>query len=246
MVAALAGWSKFGYDHPMLRGILFDFNGVLVDDEPLHLELLQKVLGEERIELTSEDHYAHYLGLDDHDCLKAVLQAAGVAAAPERLSELIERKAGYYRQLVEQQGFPACPGGPELIAQAADAGLPLGIVSGALKVEIEGALEQLGVRSYFKTVVAADDVEQGKPHPEGYRRGLEDLNSLPPLPSRPLAAREVLAIEDSPVGLEAATACGLMTLGVAQTYPAAKIKGADRVVETVAGLTLERLRTLFA
>ena len=230
----------------MLRAILFDFNGVLVDDEPLHLELFQQVLGEEGIDLTTEDYYAHYLGFDDHGCFKAALGAADVEASPEQLSQLIERKAGYYQKRVEQQGFPVYPGGPELIAQAADAGLPLGVVSGALQVEIEGALEQLGLRSCFKTIVAADHVEESKPHPMGYRRGLEHLNTLPPLPPRPLEAREVLAIEDSPAGLEAATACGLATLGVAQTYPAEKLVGADRVVEAMAGLTLERLQALFA
>ncbi len=230
----------------MLRAILFDFNGVLVDDEPLHLELFQKVLGEEGIELTTEDYYAHYLAFDDRDCFTAALGAAGVEVTPERLSRLIERKADYYQDRVERQGFPAYPGGPELIAQAAGAGLMLGVVSGALKAEVEGALEQLGLRSYFKTVVAADDVAKGKPHPEGYRRGFAHLNTLAPRPARPFEPREVLAIEDSPVGLEAATAAGLATLGVAQTYPGDKLAAADRVVAQVAGLTLERLQALFA
>ena len=229
----------------MLRAILFDFNGVLVDDEPLHLELFQKVLGEEGIELTAEDYYAHYLGFDDRGCLTAALEAAGDRVTTERLSRLIERKARYYQEHVERQGFPVYPGGPELIAEAADAGLMLGIVSGALKAEIEGALKQLGLRSCFKTVVAADDVAESKPHPEGYRRGFDDLNRLAPRPARPFTAGEVLAIEDSPAGLEAAAACGLATLGVAQTYPATKLAVADRVVEAIAGLTLERLQEFF-
>ncbi len=236
----------FRYHRPMMRAILFDFNGVLVDDEPLHFELFQKVLAEEGVELTEEDYYAHYLAFNDRDCFTAALEAAGAEAAPERVAGLIERKAVYYRTRVEREGFPTYPGGSELIAEAAGAGLVLGIVSGALEAEVEGALEQMGVRECFKTVVAAEDVEQGKPHPEGYRRGLEDLNRLPPRPSRPFETREVLAIEDSPPGLEAARACGLVTLGVAQTYPAQRLAGADRVVESLDGLTLERLRALFA
>ncbi len=235
-----------GYHRWMLRAILFDFNGVLVDDEPLHLELFQKVLAEEGIELTAEDYYAHYLAFNDRDCFTAALAAARAEATPERLSHLIERKAAYYQTRVDEQGFPPYPGGPELIAEAAGAGLMLGIVSGALKAEVEGALKQLGVRSRFKTVVAAEDVEQGKPHPAGYRRGLENLNTLPPVPTRPFEAHEVLAIEDSPAGLEAAVACGLATLGVAQTYPAERLAGAGSVVESIDGLTLDRLRALFA
>ncbi len=230
----------------MLRAILFDFNGVLVDDEPLHLELFQKVLDEEDVELATEDYYAHYLGFDDRDCFTAALAAAGEGATPERLADLIERKARYYQERVQAEGFPAYAGGAELIAEAAGAGLMLGVVSGALRTEVEGALAQLGLRSCFKTVVAADDVAKSKPDPEGYRRGLEELSSLPPRPPRPFTAREVVAIEDSPAGLEAAAACGLATLGVAQTYPAEKLAGADRVIEAIDGLTLERLQALFA
>ena len=230
----------------MLRAILFDFNGVLVDDEPLHLELFQRVLGEEGIELTDDDYYTHYLGFDDRGCLRAALEAAGEEATPARQARLIERKAGYYQTRVEREGFPTFPGAAELISGAAGAGLTLGVVSGALKAEIEGALEQLEVRSCFKTVVAAEDVARGKPHPEGYRRGLAELNALPPSPSPPFQAREVLAIEDSPAGLEAAAACGLTTLGVAQTYPEVDLITADRVVEAVDGLTVEQLHELFA
>ncbi len=230
----------------MLRAILFDFNGVLVDDEPLHLELFQKVLGEEGVELTEDDYYAHFLGFDDRGCFAAALEAAGEQVTPERLARLIERKADDYQARVEREGFATFPGAAELISQAAGAGLALGVVSGALKAEIEGALEQLGLRSSFKTVVAADDVKRGKPDPEGYLRGLADLNALAPRPSPPLLAREVLAIEDSPAGLEAAAACGLATLGVAQTYPATELAAADRVVERIAGLSIERLRRFFA
>ena len=122
----------------------------------------------------------------------------------------------------------------------------LGVVSGALRDEVEGALEQLGIRQHFKTLVTAEDVAESKPHPEGYRRGLENLNALPPLPARLFHPHEVLAIEDSPAGLAAATACALTTLGVAQTYPATELSAADRVVESLADLTLPRLQALFA
>ncbi|MEM7350974.1 MAG: HAD family phosphatase [Acidobacteriota bacterium] len=229
----------------MLRAILFDFNGVLVDDEPVHLELFQKVLAEEGIELTSEDYYAHYLGFDDRGCFRAVLGAAGESATADRLSRLIARKSAYYQMRIRQQGFPVYPGAAELIAEVAAADWMLGVVSGALHDEVEGALVQMGLRHHFKTIVAAEDVEEGKPHPEGYQRGLEHLNSLPPLPSRLVHPHEVLAIEDSPAGLAAASACALTTLGVAQTYPASELTTADRVVESVAELSLSKLRILF-
>ncbi|MEM7583016.1 MAG: HAD family phosphatase [Acidobacteriota bacterium] len=230
----------------MLRAILFDFNGVLVDDEPVHLELFQKVLAEEDIELTSDDYYAHYLGFDDRGCFQAVLEAAGQPATPDRIFRLIARKSAYYQARARQQGFPTFAGAAELIRSTSDGGLTLGVVSGALRDEVEGALEQLGLRDRFKTLVTAEDVEVGKPDPEGYRRGLENLNVLPPLPTRLIHPHEVLAIEDSPAGLAAAAACGMSTLGVAQTYPAAELEAADQVVDSIALLDLARLRTLFA
>lgn len=230
----------------VLRAILFDFNGVLVDDEPIHFELFQRVLAEEGIALTSEEYYASYLGFDDRGCFTAALAAAGREETPAGLSRLIARKAAYYQIRIRGEGFPFFPGAEELIVAAADAGLMLGVVSGALREEVEGALEQLGVRSRFKAVVTSEDVAESKPDPESYRRGLELLNALPPLPRRLLHPHEVLAIEDSAAGLASAAANGLLTLGVAHTYPAAELEQADQVVDSLAEVDLARLRQLFS
>ena len=232
------------YDGEVLRAILFDFNGVLVDDEPIHFELFRRVLAEEAIDLTSEDYYAKYLGFDDSGCFKAVFEQAGRELTPPDLSRLIARKAAYYQLRIRQQGFPFYPGARELIEAAVGEDLMLGVVSGALRDEVEGALEQLGLREHFKALVTAEDVEESKPDPESYRRGLEQLNALPPLPPRLLHPHEVLAIEDSPAGLDSAAANGLVTLGVAQTYPAEELTQADHVVASIAELTLPRLREM--
>ena len=230
----------------MLRTVLFDFNGVLVDDEPIHLELFQKVLGEEGIELTAEDYYARYLAFDDRDCFTAALESAGEQVAPDRLSQLIARKSTYYHARIREQGFPVFPGAAELIAEVAAGAPMLGLVSGALRDEVEGALAQLGVRSHFKTIVTADDVSRSKPDPEGYRQALENLNALPPRPTPPVQPHEVVAIEDSPVGMMAAMACALTTVGVAQTYPSERLAAADLVVDSVADLSLAKLEALLA
>lgn len=229
----------------MLRAILFDFNGVLVDDESIHFELFQQVLAEEGIELSSEDYFAKYLGYDDRACFRAALEATGGPAEPVLLSRLIARKAAYYQNRVRNEGYPLFPGAVALIDSAISEGLMLGIVSGALRNEVEGALRLIGVRQHFKTLVTAEDVGASKPDPEGYRRGLQLLSSEPPLPSRLFHPHEVLAIEDSPTGLEAAQGAGLMTLGVAHTYPASQLDMADHTVASVLGLTLARIRVLF-
>ncbi len=230
----------------MLRAILFDFNGVLVDDEPIHLEMFQQVLGDEGISLSAEDYYGRYLGLDDRGCFAAVLESAGEPATVPRLMRLIARKASYYQERIRRQGYPFFPGAVELVEALAAAGRMLGVVSGALREEVEGALRQAGILDRFKVLITAEDVAEGKPNPEGYSRALEALNSLPPLPERLLHPHEVLAVEDSPAGLTAAADLGLATLGIAHTYPAHRLRQAYAVAESLRELTLERLERLFA
>ena len=231
------------YDATVLRAILFDFNGILVDDEPIHFELFRKVLVEEGFELSEEDYYDKYLGYDDRGCFTAVLESAGVELTPDRLSRLIARKAAYYQARIHEQGFPFFDGAERLLREVAGDGIMLGVVSGALQDEVEGALEQVGLRPSFKVLVTAEDVTAGKPDPEGYRRGLELLNALPPLPPRLIHPHEVLAVEDSPAGLAAAASTGLTTLGVAQTYSATELGQADRVVGALRDVNLPWLRS---
>jgi HAD superfamily hydrolase (TIGR01509 family) len=229
----------------VLRAIVFDFNGILVDDEPIHMAALQKVLGEERVELSRDDYYALYLGLDDRGCLAAALAAAGQPAPPERLARLVARKAAYYQAAMRRQSYPFFAGAVELVTAAAAAGLTLGLVSGALREEVEQALGEAGLRRLFKAVVTAEDVAAGKPDPEGYRRALAEFNSQPPLPARLIHPHEALAVEDSPAGLQAAAQAGLVTLGVAHAEPGPELRGADLVAPGLAGLSLARLQQLY-
>jgi beta-phosphoglucomutase len=229
----------------VLRAVLFDFNGVLVDDEPIHLELFQRVLDEEGIELSAEEYYADYLGYDDRGCFGAVLRRAGETPTPARLARLIARKAAYYQDRIHRQGYPFFPGAADLVRAAADRGWTLGVVSGALRDEVEGALRQEGLGELVRLLVTAEDVEEGKPDPEGYRRALELMNSQPPLPERLVHPHEVLAVEDSPAGLEAAVAAGLVTVAVAHTYPAEDLEDAGAVVAEGQPLTVELLERLY-
>ncbi|HEY8022815.1 MAG TPA: HAD family phosphatase [Thermoanaerobaculia bacterium] len=230
----------------MLRALLFDFNGVLVDDEPIHLEMFQRVLADEGLALSPEDYYRRYLGLDDRGCFAAVLAGAGEPATVPRLMRLIARKASYYQERIRERGYPFFAGAAQLVNAAAAAGWMLGVVSGALREEVEGALGQAGLRDRFKVLVTAEDVAAGKPDPEGYRQALEALNALPPLPERLIHPHEVVAIEDSPAGLAAAAEAGLRTLAIAHTYSAACLAAADAVVERLEGLGRERLEGMFA
>lgn len=226
----------------MLRAALLDFNGVLVNDEPLHLRLFQRVLAEEGIEpFADEAYWELYVGLDDRAAFRALLEGAGEAPSEPRLMRLIARKSSYYQEEIRREGYPFFPGAARLVRGLSEAGVHLGIVSGALRDEVEGALDQEGLRGRFKVLVTADDVAASKPDPEGYRRGIEALNTAPPLPERLLHPHEVLAVEDTPAGLQAARAVGLATLALAHTYPAAELAEADRVVARIADLTVEKV-----
>lgn len=230
----------------MLRAILFDFNGILVDDEPIHFELFERVLGEEGITLDAAEYAGRFLGLDDRACFAAVLAERGEAPSMPQVMRLVARKASYYRERIRSRGYPFFAGAVDLVESAAARRLMLGVVSGALREEIEGALRQAALRDLFKVVISAEDVEEGKPDPQGYRRAVEALNALPPLPERLIHPHEALAVEDSPAGIEAAAAAGLVTLGVAHSYPPGRLAAADLVAPDLAELSLDRLQALFA
>lgn len=230
----------------MLRAILFDFNGVLVDDEPVHLQLVGRVLQEEGLEFDTVDYRAEYVGLSDQECFAAYLERSHEASSPLRVQRLVARKARYYQEVMHRRGYPFFPGAIELVEEAYEAGVALGLVSGARREEVDEALAQAALSSRFKVVVTTEDVDRGKPHPEGYRLGLEQLNTLPPLPQRLIHPHEVLAIEDTPRGLRAALSAGLVTLGLAQTFSRAEMVDADFVVEGLGGSNFAALQRQYA
>jgi HAD superfamily hydrolase (TIGR01509 family) len=241
----LAGYSP-GYDPGVLRAVVFDFNGVLVDDEPIHFRVMQRALEPEGITVHAAAYYSRLLGLDDRSSFAAVLSEAGERPEPSRIMRLVARKAAYYREAIHQEGYPFSPGAVALVRSASSAGLTLALVSGALRDEVEGALCQEGLRGFFKAVITSEDVAEGKPDPEGYQRALTELNALPPLPERLFHPHEVLAIEDSPAGLRAAKGAGFTTLGVAQAYSARMLGEADFTVANLHGLTPAQLERRFS
>ncbi len=225
----------------MLRAIIFDFNGVIIDDEPLHLELFRRVLAEEGLELTEQDYYDKYLGYDDRGCFLAALADAGraqLAANAAFINELIARKADYYRRAIDQRDllFPGVVG----FVQAAAARFPLAIVSGALRQEIELVLSRAGIRHCFRAVVAAEDVSQCKPNPEGYLKALAVLNAHS-AQAIALQPGECLVIEDSVAGIAAAHGAGMRCLAVTNSYPASELAEADWVVSSLSDCSPEIL-----
>lgn len=219
-----------------LKAIIFDFNGVIVDDEPLHLELFRKILLEEGLFLSDEDYREKYLGYDDRACFIEVLcdnSRTPDAADDLFVQELIERKAEYYRQAIQERML-LFPGVVELVRRSA-AEFPLAIASGALRGEIEWVLQQAEIRDCFGVIVAAEDVSACKPDPEGYNKALELLNATR---ATTLEPHECLVIEDSVAGVEAAKAAGMRCLAVTNSYRAEELQAADQVVQSLANVDL--------
>lgn len=212
-----------------LKAVIFDFNGVIVDDEPLHLELFRRVLAEEGLELTDEAYRQKYLGLDDRGCFIASFADIGdedLSRDPDRVNQLIARKAGYYLDAIKND-CRLFPGAADLIRRL-QSDFPLAIASGALREEIEVVLQSSGLRDYFQIIVAAEDVAVCKPDPEGYLKALALLGA-------PIQNDECLVIEDSIAGVQAAKRAGMRCLAVTNSYRAEELSHADWIVGSLDG-----------
>ncbi len=224
-----------------LDAILFDFDGVIVDSEPLHLRGFQEVLRPMGIELTERRYYEKYLGYDDRGCLEALYDDLGrPIPGPDEMDRIIDAKTRWVQQALAASIEPL-PGAVELIGQARRSGLPLAICSGALREEIEVAARKVAVRDCFDVVVAAEDVSRGKPDPEGYRLALARLGERT---GREFDASRAVVVEDSPAGIEAARAAGMRVLGVGTSYPPDALTAADRVVGRLSEVGVGDLRAL--
>lgn len=217
-----------------MDALIFDFDGVIVDSEPIHLQCFQKVLRTVGVSLTVEDYYGKYLGFDDHDCFVAVMRNNSVPYTEPQIAGMIDAKTRLVRRVYAESLQPL-PGAVELVRAAADGRVPLAVCSGALREEIEQAAKAVGVLELFGVIIDARDVARGKPDPEGYKMALAKLRRTT---GRDLNPARCVVIEDSPAGIDAAKAAGMKVLAVTNSYPADALARADRVVESLAQIDL--------
>lgn len=222
-----------------MRAVVFDFDGVLVDSERLHFRAQREALLREGVTIEEEEYYRHYLAYDDRGALRIALERHGKTPDRDRVEQLAQDKARIFAQLLPE--VPFFPGVRELVRSLAGQ-LPLAVASGARRPEIEAILTAGGLRDAFAAVVGADDVAHTKPHPEPYLRAMSELQDLAPA----LRAAECLVFEDSVPGIASALAAGMKVVAITNSYPAAKLRSAHRVVDSLEGLTLGQLQSLFA
>ena len=238
-----------------IGAVIFDFNGVLVDDEAIHFALFREVLAYEGVAITEHDYHERYLGYDDRGCFQAALQDAGQSAERARLDQLIAKKARRYVE-VAGHGLHFFPQAAETLGAIA-ARWPVAICSGALRPEIEYALRRLGRLESITVIISAEDTNKGKPDPEGYRLALaalqaqmcngHDRSALLPKTQLNLEAINCLVIEDSLAGIVSAKGAGMRAVGVPNTYTAHQLRdaGADEVVDGLATFTPEWIERRF-
>jgi HAD superfamily hydrolase (TIGR01509 family) len=225
----------------MLRALIFDFNGIIVDDEPIHFELFKQVLAEEGIELTEEDYYARYLGFDDRGAFTAAYREHRRSLDEPLLARLIGRKAIYYQSEIRNK-VRIFPGVEKLVAALAPA-FPLAVASGALRQEIETILATAGLLKHFAVIISAEDVNHGKPEPEIFLKALAGLNARGEN-NHPIDAPECLVIEDSKEGIRGARRAGMKCLAVSNSHPVELLQEANAVVKSLEAVSLNFLQNM--
>ncbi len=229
----------------MIQAIFFDFNGVIIDDEPLQLKAYQEALGPEGMTLTEEAYYEG-LGMDDVTFVRQLYERAQKHLSDDVLRSVIERKSELHRKALEDE-LPLFPGVVTFVKSAART-YQLGIVSMARRVEIRDVLGRAGLDGAFTVVVSAEDAHTCKPDPCCYQRALELLNETRRAARQlPLLPEECLVIEDSPPGIESGRAAGMRSLGITNTVGEEQLRaaGADVVTANLADWTVDAVHHVF-
>ncbi len=229
----------------MLKAIVFDFDGVIVDSEPLHYKAFVMVGERIGFKFNYERYLDDFIGLDDRDAFRTILNELGEQATSQSLSnrvaELCRVKQEVFEQLISE-GAAAVIGSLAFIEEAFSR-MPLAIASGATTRDIQLMLGQLGCSHRFDVIVSADDVERSKPDPSSYRLAWRKLSDAHP--EIALKPGDCLAIEDTAAGIQSARDAGLVTLGITTTGPADRLRRAHRVIDNLDGLTMDQLHQWF-
>src|SRR6202167_2436991 len=222
----------------MIRAVIFDLDGTRVETEPLHFAAFNEVLRPDGIDIGFEDYTARLIGLNDRDCFATVLSDNGKDAGEQHVAQLIARKTAVYQAIIAERDV-LYPGAEKFVRDCAHR-FPLMIVTGTLRVEAETILRRAGLRNLFLDIIAADDVERGKPEPDGFIAALGRIGYLL-RPREPVLAVGCLVGEDTQGGIEAAHRAGMKVLALCHMAPASELAGADVVRASISNLDLDEV-----
>lgn len=224
----------------MLKAVIFDFDGIIVDTEPIHYQAFQEILRPLGHAYSWNEYLEKYIGFDDRDAFREAFACAGKQLDDNDLADLIKRKANVFQEIV-RNGVRPYPGVIELI-KSVSGNLPVALCSGALQSDIEPILEQFELQEVFDAIVTADDVKASKPDPESYQLALQRLEKA--FPGVAIQRDECLAIEDTPAGIKSALDAGMNVLAVTNSYQEKHLGGALLVTDSLENVTLDTLRSL--
>jgi len=216
-----------------VNAVIFDFDGVIVDTEPLHYKAFQRILEPLGLGFSWEKYVDTYMGFDDRDAFKEAFKSRDHQLSQAELNKLVFEKALVFQNVIFD-GVNAYPGVVKLITKLHASGIPLAICSGALLSDIVPILELLHISNYFDLIVTADDVQKSKPDPESYQLTFQKLSSL--YADKNLTFDDTIVIEDTPAGIKSANRAGLKVIAVTNSYPRENLSEAVHTVESLESL----------
>lgn len=227
-----------------LKAVLFDLSGVIINDEAIHQELIAEILLSENLRPVDSEYKQFCLGRSDRGCLQDLLASRGRFVTEEYITQLVEAKAQAYLQKIEQlDELPLYPDVAEFLTKLQQQELSIGLVTGALRREVDAILERAAIAEYFTILVTGNELQISKPNPDGYLLAIEYLNRQQPQLN--LTPSECLAIEDTPVGIEAAKQAGIQVVGIANTFPLHMLqRQADWTVDNLLEIELDRVENI--
>ena len=230
----------------MIKAVLLDFNGVVVDDEQIQCDAYREVFKGHGIELTDEGYYSR-MGMNDRAFVTSVFEEGGQTPDEATIAACIEQKTDAWRGRVSDK--PPLFDGVENFIKKCAAEMAVGLVSMARRSEIDLVLEKTGLASEFSVILSAEDISSHKPDPECYREGFRQIDLHRIARSHlPMVHNECLVVEDSPAGVMAGKGADLPVLAVETSVPEAALReaGADAVAKNLNDWFPDSLRRVFA
>lgn len=229
----------------MIKAILFDFNGVIVDDEHIQFEAYREVMKPYEVELTEYAYFSR-MGMNDRVFVTSVFEEAGKPVDGQILDSITGAKTAKWRESVTAN-VPLFDGVDNFIRKCAEE-FAIGIVSMAKRQEIELVLELAGLKDEFAFILSAEDIKTYKPDPECYREGFRRIDLYRTSNGHlPMDHGDCLAIEDAAAGVQAAKGAGLKALGITSHVSAEALRsaGADAVAKRLDDWMPESIKRVF-